>query len=68
MPIFMDRHDSKDVTAEDIAEAHKKDLAIQDQYGVRYLTSWFDESRRTTEGNSAGLDVLTPAGPEAGNA
>jgi len=48
MPIFMDRHDSKDVTAEDIAEAHKKDLAIQDQYGVRYMTYWFDQSRGTT--------------------
>jgi class 3 adenylate cyclase len=48
MPIFMDRHDLKGVTAADIAAAHLKDLAIQDQYGVRYLTYWFDESRGTT--------------------
>jgi class 3 adenylate cyclase len=48
MPIFMDRHDAKGVTAEDIAAAHQKDLAIQDRYGVRYLTYWFDESRGTT--------------------
>ena len=48
MPIFMDRHDLKGVTAADVAAAHLKDLAIQDQYGVRYLTYWFDESRGTT--------------------
>jgi FAD/FMN-containing dehydrogenase len=38
MPIFMDRHDMRDLTAEDVAEAHRKDLEIQDQYGVKYLT------------------------------
>jgi class 3 adenylate cyclase len=43
----MDRHNLKDVTLADVAEAHQKDLAIQDQYGVRYLTYWFDESRGT---------------------
>ena len=48
MPIFMDRHNLKDVTAADIAAAHLKDLAIQDQYGVRYLTYWFDQARGTT--------------------
>ena len=48
MPIFMDRHDLKGVTAAGIAAAHLKDLAIQDQYGVRYLTYLFDESRGTT--------------------
>jgi class 3 adenylate cyclase len=48
MPIFMDRHDLKGVTAAEVAEAHKKDLAIQDQYGVRYMTYWFDEARGTT--------------------
>jgi class 3 adenylate cyclase len=48
MPIFMDRHDAKGVTAEDIAAAHQKDIAIQDRYGVRYLTYWFDQSRGTT--------------------
>ncbi|HKP24674.1 MAG TPA: nickel-binding protein [Dongiaceae bacterium] len=48
MPIFMDRHNLKDVTLADVAEAHKKDVEIQDHYGVRYLTYWFDESRGTT--------------------
>lgn len=47
MPIFLDRHDMTGVTAEDIAEAHRKDLELQGQYGVRFLTYWFDEARGT---------------------
>jgi class 3 adenylate cyclase len=47
MPIFMDRHDMRDLTAEDVAEAHRKDLEIQDQYGVKYLTYWYDSERCT---------------------
>ena len=45
MPIFMDRHDLSAATAEDVAEAHRKDLEIQDKYGVRYMAYWFDEPR-----------------------
>ena len=45
MPIFMDRHDMRDMTAENIAEAHRKDLEIQDKYGVKYMTYWFDADR-----------------------
>jgi len=45
MPIFMDRHDMRGNRAEDVAEAHRKDLEIQDRYGVKYLTYWFDEER-----------------------
>jgi class 3 adenylate cyclase len=48
MPIFMDRHDIKGSTAADIAEAHRKDVEIQDRYGVKFLTYWFDEQRGTT--------------------
>jgi class 3 adenylate cyclase len=47
MPIFMDRHDIRGMTAESIAEAHRKDLEIQDRYGVRYMTYWFDHERGT---------------------
>ncbi|HKH35002.1 MAG TPA: DUF4242 domain-containing protein, partial [Beijerinckiaceae bacterium] len=47
MPIFLDRHDLKGLTAVDIAEAHRKDLETQDRYGVRFLTYWFDEARGT---------------------
>jgi class 3 adenylate cyclase len=47
MPIFMDRHDMDGATAENVAEAHRSDLAIQDKYGVKYLTYWFDSERCT---------------------
>jgi class 3 adenylate cyclase len=47
MPIFLDRHDLKGLTAADIAEAHRKDLEVQGRYGVRFLTYWFDDSRGT---------------------
>lgn len=42
MPIFMDRHELPGVTAEEVAEAHKRDLEVQDKYGVKYVTYWFD--------------------------
>src|SRR6185312_16971310 len=45
MPILLDRHEMHGLTAADVAAAHQKDLEIQDQYGVRYLTYWFDEPR-----------------------
>jgi class 3 adenylate cyclase len=47
MPIFLDRHDLRGLTAADIAEAHRKDLEVQERYGVRFLTYWFDEVRGT---------------------
>lgn len=47
MPIFLDRHDLRGLTAEDIAEAHRKDLEVQEPYGVNFLTYWFDKERCT---------------------
>lgn len=47
MAIFLDRHDLRGLTAEDIAEAHRKDLEVQVHYGVRFLTYWFDDARST---------------------
>src|SRR5262249_15124976 len=47
MPIFMDRHDLREMTAEAVAAAHSKDLEIQDRYGVKYMTYWFDQDRGT---------------------
>ncbi|WP_426123527.1 nickel-binding protein [Pararhizobium sp. PWRC1-1] len=47
MPIFIDRHELTGITAADAAEAHRKDIAIQDQYGVKFLTYWFDQRRGT---------------------
>ena len=40
----MDVHrDLGDVTEEDIQAAHQKDLEIQSQFGVRFLTFWFNQ-------------------------
>jgi hypothetical protein len=44
MPLFMDIHHSlpEGATAEDVAEAHRADMKIQDRYGVRYVNYWAD--------------------------
>jgi class 3 adenylate cyclase len=47
VPIFLDRHNLTGLSAADIAEAHRKDLEVQERYGVRFLTYWFDEARGT---------------------
>lgn len=47
MPIFMDRHDvSEFVTAENVAQLHKEDLKIQDEFNCRGLTYWFDDIKK----------------------
>lgn len=48
MPIFLDRHDAGEVSAEDVAKLHVRDLKVQDKYGVKFLTYWYDAERRTT--------------------
>ena len=45
MPIYMDRHDIEGATAKSVADAHQKDLKLQEKYGVKMLTYWFDENR-----------------------
>lgn len=48
MPIYMDIHRNVDgLTANAIAEAHMKDLSIQNQYGVNYIRYWYNESDGT---------------------
>lgn len=48
MPLFMDIHKAVDgLTPEGVAEAHKKDLEIQNQYNVKYLKYWFNEKDGT---------------------
>jgi class 3 adenylate cyclase len=42
MPLFMDRHDLRGVTAEQVAQAHLSDLQVQARYGVEFLAYWFD--------------------------
>lgn len=45
MPIYMDRHDIPGATAQSVAMAHQKDVAIQARYGCRALTYWYDQER-----------------------
>ena len=45
MPLFMDRHDIRGATAEEVAQAHHSDLIIQSRHNCRALTYWYDESR-----------------------
>lgn len=47
MPIYLDRHDLSGLTDAEVADAHRKDMELQAQYGVRFLTYWFDHARGT---------------------
>lgn len=47
MALFLDRHNALGATAAAVAAAHELDLTVQDRYGVRYLTYWFDEDAGT---------------------
>src|SRR5215207_8577753 len=44
MALFMDHHRGVEgLTADAVADAHRKDEEIQDEYGVKYLKYWFNE-------------------------
>ena len=44
MPLYLDVHNKiEGLTGEKVAEAHKKDLAVQGKYGVNYIRYWYDE-------------------------
>ncbi len=45
MPIYMDRHNLEGLTAKEVAEAHLKDLDLQEKYDIKVLTYWFDQKR-----------------------
>lgn len=47
--LYMDVHQlgAGKVTAQDVAGAHKKDLANEAKHGVRYLNYWFDPASGT---------------------
>lgn len=45
MPLFMDVHKVEGATDAAVAEAHMADLKTQEQYGVKYLKYWFDQSQ-----------------------
>jgi peptidyl-tRNA hydrolase len=44
MPLYLDVHNKiAALTADVAADAHRKDLEIQQKHGVNYLRYWFDE-------------------------
>lgn len=44
MPLYMDHHRNiEGLTAQAVAEAHQRDLEIQDNYGVKYHRYWYNE-------------------------
>jgi hypothetical protein len=45
MPLYLDEHEHiPGLTAEAVADAHARDLAVQGSYNVSYLRYWFDEA------------------------
>lgn len=58
MPEFMDVHTTmQGVTAEALAEAHRADLAIQDEEGVSFKHAWADPE--------SGMVFCLSEGPDA---
>ena len=47
VPFFMDRHDGVDLTPEEMAIAHLRDLEAQARYDVEYHTYWWDAAEGT---------------------
>ena len=46
MPLFMDVHpDLGDATPDDVAAAHQRDLQIQEEFGVEFLSYWVTAGR-----------------------
>ena len=44
MPLYMDRHDVPGASRAEVAAAHVRDVELADEYGVDFLSYWFDES------------------------
>jgi hypothetical protein len=45
MPLYMDVHIIPGVKARDVAEAHRKDLLVQEEHECKCITYWIDEDR-----------------------
>ncbi len=44
MPLYLDVHNKiEGLTGEAVATAHRRDLEVQQKYGVNYLRYWYDE-------------------------
>ncbi len=47
MPLYMDIHRDVDASAEEVAEAHRKDVETQDEYGANFKEYWYNEDEGT---------------------
>ena len=48
MPLYMDIHRNVEgLTDQAIAEAHQKDLEVQDQHGVKSVGYWYNRNQGT---------------------
>jgi hypothetical protein len=46
MPLYMDTHKNLEgLSADAVSEAHQKDLEVQDEYGVKYHSYWYNEEK-----------------------
>jgi hypothetical protein len=53
MPLFMDHHKGVEgLSAEAVAQAHRKDMEIQDHYGVKYHRRFAFRGRRYVDAYS----------------
>lgn len=45
MPLYMDIHRHRaGLTPEALAEAHRRDLEVQQKHGVEYLSYWYNDA------------------------
>jgi hypothetical protein len=44
----MDRHFAEGATFDDIRSSHVEDQKLESEFGLKFLTYWFDEERQTT--------------------
>lgn len=59
MPLFMDFHKIDNITVEDVKAAHIADVAIQEEYGVRYHQFWVNQEAGTVFCLIEGPDAAT---------
>jgi class 3 adenylate cyclase len=43
MPLYMDRHETPGASAQEVAQAHARDVSVAAKHGVQFLSYWFDE-------------------------
>lgn len=58
MPLYMDRHDVRGITAEQVAQAHLMDVEASSRHGVSFLSYWFDGA------NNAAFCLANAPSPE----